>query len=153
MVKIGRCYFNEAQIAAIEPNHRGAFARVYLVRGAVISVDVHEEDLQGLLERAGLLHTAGEPVTMLEFTVAEHDALWRAWEDGYLFVAKDISGQVYAYANRPTKHKQTWIDDDDDEGLAPRRLPGDYVALSFEDDEPLDLLALFSEGIEEDEEE
>lgn len=150
MIKIGRCYFNESEIAAIEPDRDGDSADVFLARGSVIHVDVHEGDLQALLERAGILQTVGDPISLLEFSPVEHGALWQAWNDGYLYVAKDSTSQVYAYIGMPEKGRQTWRDSNS--GEAPKRLPGDYSALSFEDDEPLSLAALFYSDAGEDEE-
>lgn len=151
MIKIGRSYFNERQIAAIQPNIPDDRVDVYLVRGAVISEEVHEDDLQELLERAGLLVNA-PAVDPLIIPPTENAELWTAYEDGYLFAAKDQSGQVYAYSVRPEKQTQTWIDADG--GKAPRRLHGDFDFLSFEDEAPLALHDLFSfrDGEEEEEE-
>ena len=151
MIKIGRSYFNERQIAAIQPNAAGDHADVYLVRGAVITEKVYEEDLQDLLEEAGLLDSI-PAVDPLIIPPTENAELWTAYEDGYLFAAKDQSGQVFAYTNRPEKQTQTWIDND--EGKAPRRLHGDFDFLSFEDEAPLALHDLFSfrDGEEEEEE-
>ena len=141
MIKIGRCFFNEDQIAAIQPLIDGRGADVYLVRGAVVSVDVEEDELQELLEAAGLL-SPDSAVEVLAFAPMENQELWLAYEDGSLFVAKDKSGQVFAYKKRPPKKGQSeWLYDGTDE---PRRLHGDFDCLSFEDDEPLDLNALFS---------
>ena len=81
MIKIGRSYFNERQIATIQPNISGDHADVYVVRGAVISEEVHEDDLQELLERAGLLVSAPE-VDPLIIPPTENAELWTAYEDG-----------------------------------------------------------------------
>ena len=140
MIKIGRCFFNENQIAAIQPLIDGRGADVYLVRGAVVSVDVEEDELQELLEAAGLL-SSDSAVEVLAFAPMENQELWLAYEDCYLFAAKDYNGQVFAYKRRPKKHSACW---DDSGSGKPRRLHGDFDCLSFEDEEPLDLDALFS---------
>ncbi len=140
MIKIGRCFFNETQIAAIQPLIDGVGADVYLVRGAVVSVDVEQNELQELLQTAGLRSPASA-VEVLTFAPKENQELWLAYEDGYLFAAKDNNGQVFAYKRRPEKYSACW----DDSGPGqPRRLHGDFDCLSFEDEEPLDLDALFS---------
>lgn len=141
MIKIGRCFFNEDQIAAIQPLIDGRGADVYLVRGAVVSVDVEEDELQELLEAAGLL-SPDSAVEVLAFAPMENQELWLAYEDGFLFVAKDKSGQVYAYKERPEKEGCEWIYTG--EGAGTKRLHGDFDCLSFEDEEPLNLYALFS---------
>ena len=130
MIKIGRCFFNEDQIAAIQPLIDGRGADVYLVRGAVVSVDVEEDELPD------------SAVEVLAFAPMENQELWLAYEDGFLFVAKDKSGQVYAYKERPEKEGCEWIYTG--EGAGTKRLHGDFDCLSFEDEEPLNLYALFS---------
>ena len=151
MIKIGRSYFNERQIAAIQPNIPGDHVDVYLMRGAVISEKVHEDDLQELLERAGLLVSVPE-VDPLIIPPTENAELWTAYEDGYLFAAKDKSGQVYAYKEEPEKGASEWIYTGEEAGT--RRLHGDFDFLSFEDEEPLALHDLFGfrDGEEEEEE-
>lgn len=141
MIKIGDSYFNESQIAAIQPSTTGMHADVYLLRGAVISVDVERDDLQELLEDAGLL-TSGFGVDVFTFAPGENQELWLAYEDGYLFAAKDKNGQVFAYKLKPKKRGAEWALSNGD--LEARRLHGDFDCLSFDDDEPLDLVELFS---------
>lgn len=141
MIKIGKCYFNESQIAAIQPGNDGRNADVYLDCGMIISVDVREDNLPALLERAGLL-SAGPAVEVLTFAPKEHQELWLAYDDGYLFVAKDQTGQVYAYKQQPEKRGYEWTASEE---AAARRLHGEFESLSFEDDGPLDLEALFGE--------
>lgn len=142
MIKIGKCYFSESQIVAIQPSNDGRHADVYLVRGAVISVDVWEDDLPALLERAGLL-SPGPAVEVLTFAPQECLDLKTAFADGYRFVAKDQTGQVYAYKQQPKKRGYEWTASEE---AAARRLHGEFECLSFEDDEPLSLDALFSGG-------
>lgn len=149
MIKIGRSYFNERQIAAIQPNIPGDRVDVYLVRGAVISEEIHEDDLQELLERACLLVNA-PAVDPLIIPPTENAELWTAYEDGYLFAAKDKSGQVYAYKEEPEKGASEWIYTGEEAGT--RRLHGEFDFLSFEDEAPLSLHNLFSSSDEEEEE-
>lgn len=151
MIKIGRSYFNERQIAAIQPNAAGDHADVYLVRGAVITEKIWEGDLQELLE--GLAQLFSTPaVDPLIIPPTENAELWTAYEDGYLFAAKDKSGQVYAYKDEPEKGTSEWVYTGEEAGT--RRLHGDFDFLSFEDEAPLSLHNLFSfrDGEEEEEE-
>lgn len=147
MIKIGRSYFNESQIAAIQPSAAGDYADVYLVRGAVITEKIWEDDLQALLEEAGLLVSV-PAVNPLIIPPTENAELWTAYEDGYLFAAKDKSGQAYAYKEEPEKGTSEWIYTGEEAGT--RRLHGEFDFLSFEDDEPLDLADLFGRDTEED---
>ncbi len=141
MIKIGKCYFNGSQIAAIQPRNDGQRADVILTHGLVIPTDVLEEDLPALLRQAGLLPSAGADVEILTFSPKEHQELLLAYKDGYLFVAKDKTGQVYAYNRPPIKRTYEW---GTAEGTVAQRLYGEFECLSFEDDEPLSLDALFS---------
>lgn len=142
MIKIGRSYFNGNQIAAIQPDLLGENADVYLVRGAVISEHINESALQELLEAAGLLSST-PAAEFLDFTHFEHQELTSAYLDGFLFAAKDKNGHVYAYKKKPEKASCEWGFPDE---YVARRLRGDFDCLSFEDEEPLDLEALFSGG-------
>lgn len=148
MIKIGRSYFNESQIAAIQPSAAGDYADVYLVRGAVITEKIWEDDLQALLEEAGLLVSvpAADPLII---SPVENAELWSAYEDGYLFAAKDKSGQVYAYRDEPEKGTGEWIYTGYEEA-GTRRLHGKFDFLSFEDEKPLDLADLFGRDTKKD---
>lgn len=141
MIKIGDSYFNETQIAAIQIGAMGMHADVYLIRGAVISVDVEKDDLQEILESAGLI-SYGPKVDPLDIPATESDELWAAYEDGYLFAAKDKNGQVYAYKEEPEKGASEWVYTGEEAGT--KRLHGDFDFLSFEDEVPLSLHNLFS---------
>lgn len=143
MIKIGDCYFARSQIAAIQPSGMEMSGTVYLVQGSAVSVKVRADDLPELLAEAGLLYHA-PAVDPIVLSAGEHQSLWLAFEDGYRFAAKDRSGQVFAYKKMPYKGTSEWgcaADAGDDV----RRLHGDFDFLLFEDNEPLDLDAFFSE--------
>ncbi len=139
MIKIGECYFSRDQIAAIKPCADGENADVYLVNGAVITARVWTDEVQDLLGRAGILQVVSS-VEDFSIPTADELALRSAYEAGCLFVAKDKNGQVFAYKGKPKRGKIDWMYSSD---LTPLRLRGDFDFLSFEDEEPLDLDALF----------
>lgn len=140
MIKIGNCYLSESQIAAIQPSADGTRADVHLVNGGVLTVKVLEDDLRDLLGRTGIMQvvSAAEPLVM---SPSEEFELKSAYENGCLFVAKDKNGQVFAYKEKPQRGKIDWACASD--LYSPFRLRGDFDFLSFEDEEPLDLDALF----------
>lgn len=77
------------------------------------------------------------------FPPEEIEVLRDAFASGYRFIGKDLSGQAYAYRNRSNKDAVELVS----LGLGnlkPRRLYGEFALLSFDDDEPLDLGALFA---------
>ncbi len=146
MIKIGDGYFRENQIAAILTMPDIAQAHVFLLSGQAVVVTADTDSLHQMLMDTGLL-SPGPAVEVLTFTPKERQELRLVYEDGYLFVAKDRSGQVYAYKHLPKKWAGEWTDSKTDDVW---RLHGEFECLSFEDDEPLSLVDLFqSEGAED----
>ena len=146
MIKIGKYYFAEDAIAAIEPYGLGLF-RVHLfgtVDKSVVDVDgVSGEELAAVLEQAGLIPHQTVRLNAGMFSPEELEKLRDALASGYCFAGKDVNGQVYAYKERPFKRGSEWVASRFDESQ-PRRLHGEFALLSFDDDEPLDLEALFA---------
>lgn len=146
MIKIGRYYFAEDSIAAIEPYGLGLF-RVHLSGTAdksVVDVDgVSGAELDAVLEQAGLIPRQAAQLDAAMFPPEEIEVLRDALASGYCFAGKDASGQVYAYKNRPFKRGSEWVASHLEEPQ-PLRLHGEFDLLFFEDDEPLDLEALFA---------
>lgn len=142
MIKIGNTYFREDQIAAIRAEPEIDRIHVFLLSGQVVVEDADVDLLCGMLIDAGLFFT-GDAVEVLAFAPSENLELRKAYDDGYLFAAKDKSGQVYAYKKKPEKGAGEWFGSTEEDYVS-RRLHGDFECLSFEDDAPLDLVALFS---------
>lgn len=75
------------------------------------------------------------------------DELKTRYEQGYLFAAKDEDGKAFVFTARPTKGKASWINDDDTSTV--RRLRYGFDALSFDDDNPLEIASLLDRlGVE-----
>lgn len=149
MIKLGSCYFAEDAIAAIEPNRTNGrdYFLVHLNTPGdtdVVAVSgISEDDLSAILERAGLIPQQGVRLNAAMFPPEEVDELRDALASGYRFAGKDLSGQVYAYKDRPFKRGSEWVASRFDEPQT-RRLHGEFDLLFFEDDEPLDLEVFFA---------
>lgn len=147
MVRIGNVFLEGTAVEAIVPEYltqRSAGKSVtqgwdiHLAGGSVVSLKVSEEELRPLLEEAGYQTAGSEPAEDLPFTSGELEELATAFRAGFLFVARDGDGKVFAYKGKPKKGKMSWQHD------VAKRLYRDYAAVSFDDPEPLDLAALFT---------
>lgn len=145
MIKIGKYYFAEDAIAAIEPYGLGFF-RVHLSGTAdrsVVDVDgVSAKELDAVLEQTGLIPRQAVRLDAEMFPPEEIEVLRDAFASGFRFAGKDASGQVFAYAEHPVKCSSEWRSRPDPP--LPLRLHGEFALLSFDDDEPLGLEALFT---------
>lgn len=155
MIRVGDTILNEDFIAAIRPaNDDGIIVPADVATLTVVSLSSGEQviirapmlDASRALERAGFL----EPVcnnSIRVFTPGELDELKTRYEQGYLFAAKDEDGKAFVFTARPTKGKASWINDDDTSTV--RRLRYGFDALSFDDDNPLEIASLLDRlGVE-----
>lgn len=142
MIKLGDAYFDEASIVAIAPciapGAEGPAMRysVHVVGGQFYPWTADAEEVQRRLEEVGLIAPQSAP--MPDFTVSELAELGACLADGYSYAAKDKNGRVYAYSEAPVKGKRSWINDDSVSRVA-GLTAGQYAALSFEDEYPLDI--------------
>lgn len=160
MIRVGDTILNEDYIAAIRPaNDDGIFVPAEVATLTIVSLSSGEQvcikapmaDASRALERAGFLEPADmrehkiEPWMM--FTPGELDELRARYEQGFLFAAKDESGQAFAFSAMPTKGKASWLNNDSVSKVC--RLRNSFDALSFEDEGPLDISNLLA-GMEVD---
>ena len=155
MIRVGDTILNEDFIAAIRPaSDNGIVAQADSATLTVVSLSSGEHvvirapmlDATRALERAGFLEPVGSKPTRA-FTIGELDELKARYEQGYLFAAKDEDGKAFVYTARPTKGKASWINDDDTSTV--RRLHCGFDALSFDDDNPLEIASLLDRlGVE-----
>ena len=155
MIRVGDTILNEDFIAAIRPaNDDGIIVPADIATLTIVSLSSGEQviirapmmDASRALERAGFLEpVGGNPIRA--FTIGELDELKARYEQGYLFAAKDEDGKAFVYTARPTKGKVSWINDDDTSIV--RRLHCCFDALSFDDDNPLEIASLLDRlGVE-----
>lgn len=147
MIKLGNVIVNEELVQAFEPwreddAERGC--RVLLRSGReILAADVFMAEVCQALENAGVLAPTGpsfQPPRRV-FSEAERAELRQAARDGYYYAAKDKTGIVYVFRERPEKHGAYWGRADGTSDS--RRLKLDYEALSFEDADALCLLDVF----------
>lgn len=147
MIKLGNVIVNEEFVQAIEPWQEDGVehgCRVLLRSGReILAADVSMNEVCQALKHAGILAST-EPVfppPLSVFSAAEQAELRHAAMDGYYYAAKDKTGIVYAFRERPEKHGAYWGRADGTSDS--RRLKLDYGALSFEDADALWLSEVF----------
>lgn len=150
MIKLGEAYYDETKIFAITPYMNPGVSdgpveqyRVHCAGGYVFRWDADAEEVRRTLEELGMI--APQLMSAPIFTVSELAELGACLADGYSYVAKDENGRVYAFEEAPAKGKITWLNDDDRSRIA-GLTAGEYAALSFADEYPLDI-AVALEGV------
>lgn len=155
MIRLGNVILNEDCIAAIQPamgmkffdpkdDFDGVF--VHISNVGPILVKATMEEAVKVLERVGLLEPANAKTAEIEpwimFTPGELDEFRTRYEQGFRFAAKDQHGQAFVYSAKPMKGRASWINSDCESRVC--RLRGGFDALSFDDDEPLEISALLA---------
>lgn len=149
MIKLGETYFDEASIIAISPaitpgtEGPAQSYSIHVAGGQFYRWEADAEKVRRTLEDLGMIAPQSMPDRV--FTANELGELAKRMADGYRYAAKDESGRVFAYEEAPTKGKHSWINDDIRSRIA-GMTAGEYAALSFEDEYPLDI-AVALEGV------
>lgn len=150
MIKLGDAYFDEASIVAIAPcivpDAEDAVQRysIQVDGGRFYPWAADAAEVQRRLEEVGLIAPEAQAVP-LDFTSEEIELLMDALEQGYYYAAKDSTGQIYAYRDLPKKGTRCWNARTDD-GRQTIRLIGEFAALSWDDECPLDIAAMLERG-------
>lgn len=149
MIKLGETYFDEASIIAISPaiapGAKGPAQSysIHVVGGQFYRWEADAEEVRRTLEDLGMI--APQSMSGRVFTASELGELASRMADGYRYVAKDADDRVFAYDELPDKGKRSWINDDDRSRIAALSA-GEYAALAFADEYPLDI-AVALEGV------
>jgi hypothetical protein len=153
MIKLGDAILDEISIEAIKPTRINDSIGggvefeglvVYLSHGVQVLVRATMDEATEVLQRVGCLAVEPDAVSMV-FTSDELQKLRDALKSGFYYAAKESTGQVFAYSCKPIKGEATWIGSIDSEVM---RLKGEFPMLSFEDDEPLDIMAATGKQVE-----
>lgn len=80
---------------------------------------------------------------MAKISKEEYEKLKRAKSDGFEWVAKDMSGGVFAYKIKPEKYSYSWIDDNNYRIISSRG--SELEVLRWEDEEPYNISELIEE--------
>jgi len=148
MVRIGHAWVDMNAVSAICEIRGESGYSMFLNSGRIIGLpDVTEEEVLQVLEACGLIEGDAPTIDMTVFTVDELVELEEVFRHGLRWIAQDSDGKTFAYETKPEKLSGGWADSDN---LARRLRAGDYDALDFEDAEPVDLKALFTQGDAED---
>lgn len=151
MIKLGDAYFDEASILAISPciapgaDGPASHYTVHLAGGQFYRWTADAEEVQRRLEEVGLIDP--QPLPTPGFTESERVELSTCLALGYGYAAKDENGRIFAYESAPAKGERSWLNDDRWSHVTPL-VAGEYAALSFEDEHPLDI-AVALEGMSE----
>lgn len=150
MIKLGDAYFDEASIVMIKPGNRyepensDSCYWVRVVGGDSYKWIADAAEVQRRLEEVGLIAPQAQAMP-LDFSPEEIGLLMEALGQGYHYAAKESTGQVYAYRDCPKKGEHCWLAADASSRQT-LRLIGEFVALSFADECPLDI-AVALEGV------
>ena len=154
MVKLGDVYVDLNTVDAIAPM-RGVIRGYTLFLSSGRNMDVAgvtEQEVETILIAAGLLESDLEETGRLllrdkDFSSKELEELLKANACGFLYLAKDSGGQVYAYTEKPRKGEKSWLNDDTVSRTL-RMTAGYYDILSFDDVLPIYIPTIFEEGME-----
>lgn len=154
MVKLGDAYVDLNAVDAIAPM-RGVVRgyTIFLSSGRNMDIaDVTQEEVEAVLVAEGLLEPGPNETGRLlfrdkDFSNEELAELMTAVARGFLYLAKDSGGQVYAYTEEPQKGEKSWLNDDTISRTL-RMRAGNYDILSFDDVVPIFIPAIFEEDME-----
>ena len=89
------------------------------------------------LSSTGQLYSPADPDMPIELSFLEKQELDAVAKQGYKFIARDMSGALFAYADSPEKGKSEWIDDN---GIKPQRMRDElFDFIDFDDDAPFSI--------------
>lgn len=144
MVRIGHAWVDMNAVSAICEIRGESGYSMFLNSGRIIGLpDVTEAEVIHVLEACGLIEGDAPAIDMTVFTVDELAELEETFRHGLRWIAQDSDGKTFAYETKPEKLSGAWAATDN---FACRLKAGDYDALSYEDAEPVDLKAVFTQG-------
>ena len=148
MIKLGDAYFDEASITAIIPCDADGCYIVHFDRGGFYQWIASAAEVQRRLEEVGLIEPEPQAAPHIampwEFKPDEKRALANAFTQGYNYAARDSTGQIYAYRDLPEKGERCWNATGD--GPQTLRLHGEFAALSWDDECPLNITVMLERG-------
>lgn len=138
MIRLGNYLLNEEAIEIVFQEEPGVLG-VKTQGGDVHYIpNLTVDDVHRMLFERGLMEPLVAEVVSVVLTPREKTDLQKALDDGFLFAAKDVTGQVFAYEECVEKGDRCWLHKASNRVM---RLHGEFAALSFEDEYPLDIAA------------
>ena len=137
MIRLGNYILNEECIEAIWETPGGLSVATKSGNSFYIPEATAEEACDAL-SACELIGSPCEDIVSPALLPEEVAQLQQAYADGFLFAAKDLTGQVFAYDGHVEKGRRRWLHKASNRA---KRLRGEFDALSFEDETPLDIAA------------
>ena len=89
------------------------------------------------LSSTGQLYSPTDPDMPIELSFLEEQELDTVAKQGYKYLARDMSGALYAYADCPEKGNREWLEDS---SLRPKRMRDEiFDFIDFDDDAPFSI--------------
>ena len=89
------------------------------------------------LSSTGQLYSTADPDMPIELSFLEEQELDTVAKQGYKYLARDMSGALFAYAGCPEKRSREWFDDND---IRPQRMRDElFDFIDFDDDAPFSI--------------
>ena len=139
LYKLGENWIDPGEIAAVQkPPAPGA--DIYLRNGTRLFAAVTREELEAFFLAAGLIPDEDDGITIDE---ADTEELYDLHDQGYRYLARDIDGKLYAYAERPRKNAGYWEAAPKD-AVRPKKMnPAACLFVEEKDEEPFDIASLY----------
>ncbi len=139
MILLGRTLINEEHIAIIVRDGLvHSKATVILKNASQFEVECSLDEYAEAIRSCFGFAFANEVNTKAQifefFSDKEISQINDLASEGFLYIAKDSNGQVFAYYEKPRKRSASW--EVAGEGLTAKRVKGTFDVLSFDDDEP-----------------
>ena len=89
------------------------------------------------LSSTGQLYSPADPDMPIELSFLEEQELDAVAKQGYKYLARDMSGALFAYAGCPEKRSREWFDGND---IRPQRMRDElFDFIDFDDDAPFSI--------------
>ncbi len=89
------------------------------------------------LSSTGQLYSPADPDMPIELSFLEEQELDTVAKQGYKYLARDMSGALFAYADCPEKGKREWLEDS---SIRPKRMRDEiFDFIDFDDDAPFSI--------------
>ena len=136
-VKIGDAWFNPDEITAISlPSDMKDPAKIIVTLRQGVSVwpDATMDEAEAALIDAGYIENPYPENDTPDLTDGELEVAIELLDDGFIFLARDGDGKLYAFRYRPDRDGAYWNSSMTDE--KPRRVNDGFDFISSEDAEP-----------------
>lgn len=151
LVKIGNAFIDPAEIAAIAQYREGGLTEyekatqicITLRHGGSFWIDASMDDAEAALIDAGMIECDEPEGSDLPDMTDEELAKLRDLEaDGYLYLARDRDGKLFAFRRRPEYDGAYWNDPSITAAAGTLRIHDGFAFISEDAEEPAEIVAL-----------